>query len=114
MAGLLLPILNKALESTRSGFLLRSGISYVDFLAAECIGELARIRPTPVAEYPLLVELQRRIYALPTLHVLAASQWTNSNVGGVSSASAFSHAAGKSSEKSSDRNVENLNSCAAS
>ena len=62
-ARLVLPILNRALECTRSGFLLGSGFSYVDILAVAHLAELQRLRASALLAYPRLRALQRRVIA---------------------------------------------------
>ncbi|KAF7638000.1 Glutathione S-transferase-1 [Meloidogyne graminicola] len=62
-----LPFYEKRLEESNSGFILPSGISYVDFSIAHFIGMLKTMENEILNKYPKLVEYTNNFHKLPQL-----------------------------------------------
>ncbi|KAL7074831.1 hypothetical protein ACQ4LE_005942 [Meloidogyne hapla] len=61
------PIYEKRLEESNSGFILPSGLSFVDFSVAHFIGMLIEMENDVMNKYPKLVDYSKRFYSLPQL-----------------------------------------------
>jgi hypothetical protein len=62
-----LPLYEKILAQSGSGFMLPSGISYVDIVIAYFLGMLKEIEKEIIGKYPTIVEYVDRVYGQPTL-----------------------------------------------
>lgn len=60
-----LPIYNQILEESKSDFLLSSGLTYIDLVVVEQLYTVEHADATLLKDYPKLVELKERVYALP-------------------------------------------------
>jgi glutathione S-transferase len=61
------PVLEKILVQSSSGFILPSGLSYVDFSLAHFLEEIKKIEGEVFAKYPKLLEYMDKFNALPQL-----------------------------------------------
>ncbi|CAK5037894.1 unnamed protein product [Meloidogyne enterolobii] len=61
------PLYEKRLEESNSGFILPSGLSFVDFSVAHFIGMMIEMEKDIMAKYPKLVDFSTRFYSLPQL-----------------------------------------------
>nr|CAD2189460.1 unnamed protein product [Meloidogyne enterolobii] len=61
------PLYEKRLEESNSGFILPSGLSFVDFSVAHFTGMMIEMEKDIMAKYPKLVDFSRRIHSLPQL-----------------------------------------------
>uniref|UniRef100_A0A914N768 glutathione transferase n=1 Tax=Meloidogyne incognita TaxID=6306 RepID=A0A914N768_MELIC len=61
------PLYEKRLEESNSGFILPSGLSFVDFSIAHFIETMTKMEKDIMAKYPKLVDHSKRIYSLPQL-----------------------------------------------
>uniref|UniRef100_A0A914NPU0 glutathione transferase n=1 Tax=Meloidogyne incognita TaxID=6306 RepID=A0A914NPU0_MELIC len=61
------PLYEKRLEESNSGFILPSGLSFVDFSVAHFIETMTKMEKDITAKYPKLVDHSKRIYSLPQL-----------------------------------------------
>lgn len=62
-----LPIVEKILTESGSGFLSVSGITFVDFIACEFLRQLEKIEPNFLDGYPSIKEYKKKFFALPQL-----------------------------------------------
>uniref|UniRef100_A0A914CFS0 glutathione transferase n=1 Tax=Acrobeloides nanus TaxID=290746 RepID=A0A914CFS0_9BILA len=62
-----LPILEKLLKDSGSGFFAKSGVSWVDFHVASYIETLEGLGPDVVANYKEITKHKAKVYALPQL-----------------------------------------------
>uniref|UniRef100_A0A915MTZ7 glutathione transferase n=2 Tax=Meloidogyne javanica TaxID=6303 RepID=A0A915MTZ7_MELJA len=61
------PLYEKRLEESNSGFILPSGLSFVDFSVAHFTGMMIEMEKDIMAKYPKLVDFSNRFYSLPQL-----------------------------------------------
>ncbi|CAK5020545.1 unnamed protein product [Meloidogyne enterolobii] len=61
------PLYEKRLEESNSGFILASGLSFVDFSVAHFTGMMIEMEKDIMAKYPKLVDFSTRFYSLPQL-----------------------------------------------
>uniref|UniRef100_A0A914LWI8 Glutathione S-transferase n=1 Tax=Meloidogyne incognita TaxID=6306 RepID=A0A914LWI8_MELIC len=61
------PFYEKRLEESNSGFILPSGLSFVDFSVAHFTGMMIEMEKDIMAKYPKLVDFSNRFYSLPQL-----------------------------------------------
>ncbi|KAL7074829.1 hypothetical protein ACQ4LE_005944 [Meloidogyne hapla] len=61
------PIYEKRLEESNSGFILPSGLSFVDFSVAHLIKMMNEMEKDLKFKYPKLVDYSKRFYSLPQL-----------------------------------------------
>jgi glutathione S-transferase len=59
------PIYEKALQSSPSGFVAPSGITYVDFIVAEFFTTIHNIHPEVLARYPAVEKHRQRVHSDP-------------------------------------------------
>ncbi|KAL7075271.1 hypothetical protein ACQ4LE_005672 [Meloidogyne hapla] len=62
-----LPLFDKLLKDSNSGYLLPSGLSFVDFSVAHFIGILSKMEPEIISKYPKLIEFSNNFHSLPQL-----------------------------------------------
>jgi glutathione S-transferase len=62
-----LGLYEKKLNQSGSGFLLRSGLTMVDFMVAEYMDTLRKDEPEFMAKYPEVVKYIDRVNSLPQL-----------------------------------------------
>jgi glutathione S-transferase len=62
-----MPILEKLLAEAGSGFMLPSGISYVDIQIAYILAATNKMDPEAMGKYPKLVEYSDRVHGQPKL-----------------------------------------------
>jgi glutathione S-transferase len=62
-----MPTLEKLLADAGSGFMLPSGISYVDIQIAYTLAVINEKDPEAMGKYPKLVEYSDRVYGQPEL-----------------------------------------------
>lgn len=58
-----LPIYERLLEKSGSGYLAKSGITYVDFFIADFLHTLEKLEPKLFSEYPKLHAFVERVYS---------------------------------------------------
>lgn len=61
------PVLEKAASESFSGFLLNSGVTYVDFELANTIETICNFHPSLMSSYPNLMSVANHVHALPQL-----------------------------------------------
>ena len=57
----------KILKESDSGFLVKSGVTWVDFVLAEFLYTIQNMEPTVMHDYPELEEFIDRVYSLPNI-----------------------------------------------
>ncbi|KAI6216975.1 GST protein [Aphelenchoides fujianensis] len=62
-----MPLFNRIVERSTSGFIANSGITYVDFFVVEMVQSLFVLAPEAVSSFAALRKYADRIYALPQL-----------------------------------------------
>lgn len=62
-----LPMFEKLLKESGSGFFAKSGVSWVDFAVAESISTFQNMAPEVIKKHSALVEHVKRVHALPQL-----------------------------------------------
>uniref|UniRef100_A0A914Z2L6 glutathione transferase n=1 Tax=Panagrolaimus superbus TaxID=310955 RepID=A0A914Z2L6_9BILA len=62
-----LPAFHQALSKTGSGYFVKSGISYIDFVVAENVDKLNGLLPEFFAKHPSLLQHSKRVMSLPEL-----------------------------------------------
>lgn len=60
-----LPIYNQLLSESKSGFLLPSGLTYIDFVIAEQLHTVCKVNAGIFDEYPELIKYKERVHSLP-------------------------------------------------
>ncbi|KAL3083866.1 hypothetical protein niasHT_036279 [Heterodera trifolii] len=67
MAKRVLPLLEKLLKESGSGYMLKSGLSMVDFQVANFLYTFTMLEPDAINAYPELIKYVDRVHALPQL-----------------------------------------------
>lgn len=62
-----MPVLEKLLKESSSGFFVKSGVSWVDFYVASVVETIEGLDPKIMACYPEILNHKERVYALPQL-----------------------------------------------
>jgi len=61
------PIYVKAIKESGSGFIAKSGLTYVDFTVAEFFNTIIQIEGEVMKKYPELVQYVQRVHAVPQI-----------------------------------------------
>jgi hypothetical protein len=62
-----MPMFEKALADSKSGYLVKSGLTWIDFLICETCFTMRNMFPDVFKAFPLLNQHVKRVYSLPTL-----------------------------------------------
>jgi glutathione S-transferase len=61
------PIIERILKESGSGFLVASGVTFIDFIVAEFLEGVKGVEPKVLEAYPTLQDYVTRVHALPQL-----------------------------------------------
>uniref|UniRef100_A0A914E7W2 glutathione transferase n=1 Tax=Acrobeloides nanus TaxID=290746 RepID=A0A914E7W2_9BILA len=61
------PVFLEILKESKSGYLVNSGLTWVDFFVAEYLFTIQCLEPEIAKQHPQLFEYMKKVYSLPTI-----------------------------------------------